>query len=80
MPGREGKNFEGGGVKLKNDTKFAKVYICPDLTRKQQEYDKTLRDKVKEFKGKGMLSIKIVRGKVVREGASGTEVLFGEEL
>lgn len=64
---------------LKGDKQFEKVYICPDLTRKQQEEDKTLRDKVKQFKGRGVIGVKISRGQVIREDASiegGREVLF----
>jgi len=28
-------------------------YVCPDLTRNQQEEDKKLRDQVRNFRGKG---------------------------
>ena len=45
---------------------FEKIYISPDLTRKQQEKDKKLRDMVKEYRVQGMTGVKIVRGKIVR--------------
>src|SRR5277367_6584564 len=57
---------------LKQESKYERIYICPDLTRKQQEEDKTLRDKVKEFRNQGMVGVKINRGCVVKmEGSKG---------
>ena len=61
---------------LKGDKKFEKVYICPDLTHKQQEEDKVLRNKAKEFKNNGVVGVKISRGEVIRIHDSGREVLF----
>ena len=49
---------------LKEIEEYRKVYIVPDMTRKQQEEDKTLRDKVKEFRAKGMEGVRIQRGNV----------------
>lgn len=62
---------------LKKETKYEKTYISPDLTRKQQEEDKALRDKVKEFRNQGMEGVKISKGCVVQEGQGGKkEVLY----
>jgi len=35
---------------LKNITGFENIYVCPDLTRNQQEEDKKLRDQVRDFR------------------------------
>jgi len=62
---------------LKKEPKYEKIYISPDLTRKQQEEDKALRDKVKEFRNQGMEGVKISKGCVVQEGPGGKrEVLY----
>ena len=59
--------------------------MAPDLTRLQQEEDKKLRDKLKEFreegskKGNERTSVKIIRGEIVREVNGGREVLFSLE-
>ena len=44
---------------LKEIEEFKRVYIVPDMTRKQQEEDKTLRDKVKEFRANGMEGVRM---------------------
>ena len=64
---------------LKEDRKFEKIFVSPDLTRKQQEEDKTLRDKLKEFRNQGMLGIKISKGCIVREQGNSREVLYGAD-
>ena len=64
---------------LKSNKKYEKIYVVPDLTRKQQEEDKQLRDKLKEYRRQGMEGIKISRGCIVKEEGSGREVLFGIE-
>jgi polyribonucleotide nucleotidyltransferase len=63
---------------LKAEPKYEKVYVSPDLTRMQQEEDKKLRDKVKEYRRQGMTGVKISRGEVVREEDSGRVVLFSQ--
>ena len=62
---------------LKENSKYDKIYVCPDLTKKQQDEDKKLRDKVREFRNQGMVGVKIVRGEVVKEEAGSRVVLFG---
>ena len=75
-----GKNLKGA-----EDDNLRKVYVAPDLTRLQQEEDKKLRDKLKEFREDGMrkgierTSVKIVRGEIVREVNGGREVNFSLE-
>ena len=64
---------------LKEDRKFEKIFVSPDLTRKQQEENKTLRDKLKEFRNQGMLGIKISKGCIVREQGNSREVLYGAD-
>jgi hypothetical protein len=51
---------------LKGLEQFKKVFIAPDLTRKQQEVDKELRDKVKQFREEGHSNVKIKQGKVIK--------------
>ena len=62
---------------LKKEQKYERIYVSPDLTKKQQEEDKTLRDKVKEFRSQGMEGVKINKGCVVREVQGGRkEILY----
>ena len=51
---------------LKGTSEFKNVFIAPDLTRKQQEIDKDLRDKVKQFRQDGHNNVKIKQGKVIK--------------
>jgi hypothetical protein len=62
---------------LKTNAKFEKVYIAPDLTRKQQEEDKILRDNLKKFRNEGIEGVKINKGCVVRMDGNNRVVLFG---
>jgi hypothetical protein len=61
---------------LKNMVGKERTYIVPDLTRKQQEDDRKLRDQVKIFKGRGDVGVKIVKGQVVKGDGRDREVLF----
>ena len=63
---------------LKRDSKYEKIFLSPDLTRKQQEEDKILRDKVKEYKSQGVEGVKINKGCVIKMEGSKRVVLFGE--
>jgi len=38
---------------LKDIIGFENIYVCPDLTRNQQEEDKKLCDQVRDFRSKG---------------------------
>jgi hypothetical protein len=67
-------------MKLKEEREYEKIFISPDLTRKQQEEDKKLRDKVKELRGQGMTGLKINRGCVVKMEGNKREILFGPTL
>jgi hypothetical protein len=51
---------------LRKHKEYERVFVTPDLTRKQQEADKVLRGKLKEFKEKGETNLKIKKGKVVK--------------
>jgi len=44
---------------LKDCEDFKRVYIAPDLTKKQQECDKDLREHVKKFREEGHQNVKI---------------------
>ena len=62
---------------LKKEPKYEKIYVSPDLTRKQQEIDKALRDKVKVLRSQGIEGVKINKGCVVKEANGGTrEILY----
>ena len=56
---------------LKKNENFEKNYVVPDLTRKQHEEDKQLRDKLKEFGGNGMEGMQISKGCKVDQGKGG---------
>jgi len=62
--------------KLAGIDKFANIYISPDLTRKQQELEKKLRDKFRALKGEGLTNIKINRGKIIQGEGHGMKVLY----
>ena len=64
---------------LKSDKLYEKVYISPDLTRMQQGDDKKLRDLVKQYRGQGMMGVKISRGDIVREDSTGRVVLHSSQ-
>lgn len=58
---------------LKENDKFKRMFISPDLTRKQQEMDKELRNQLKKFREEGETEAKIRFGKVVKNGRGGRE-------
>ena len=51
---------------LKDHDKFGKVFLSPDLTRKQQVVEKDLRDNYKRLRGEGHSNLKIRSGKIVK--------------
>jgi hypothetical protein len=59
---------------LRKHEEYKKVYISPDLTRKQQEADKSIRDKLKEMRNGGETDIRIKKGKIVKN-SNGVEVV-----
>ena len=61
---------------LKESEEFKKVFIAPDLTRKQQATDKDLREHVKKFRDEGQDGVKIKSGKVVKNGPENQVVFF----
>ena len=72
----EGKNEALKRAKnLRYSDDFKNVYIVPDLTRKQQEADKILREHVKKFRAEGMEQVMIKKGKVIKN-EGGTEVVL----
>jgi hypothetical protein len=60
---------------LKDTEQFKRVFIAPDLTRKQQTVDKDLREKVKSFRQDGHSNVKIKQGKVIKN-EPGKEVVI----
>lgn len=56
---------------LKNIDRFKKLFITPDLTKKQQEVDKVLRMKLKEIRDNGEKEAKINNGRIVKNGEGG---------
>lgn len=69
------KRLLSRGKKLK-DSEFAQVFVVPDLTRMQQEEDKIIRDKLKEFRNTGRRNVKIIKGEIVEEDGGQRNVLF----
>jgi hypothetical protein len=51
---------------LKEVEKFKKMFISPDLTRKQQEKDKELRRQLKLIRETGVMRARIKNGKVIK--------------
>ena len=64
------KTFKGA-TSLKQTEEFKNVYIMPDLTRKQQEADKKIRDKLKELRSQGEQNVKIHKGDIVKMAPGG---------
>ena len=50
-----------------NINMLKKIFITPDLTRKQQEVDKKLRDNLKRLRADGEFTANIQGGKVVKK-------------
>lgn len=61
---------------LKDTADFSRVFLTPDLTRKQQEKDKELRNQLKRFRDGGESTARIKYGKVVKNGEGGREVVL----
>jgi hypothetical protein len=60
---------------LKNVEQFKKMFISPDLTRKQQRVDKELRTELKKFREQGEDTAKIRYGKIIKN-VSGKEIVL----
>lgn len=60
---------------LKNVDTFKRMFISPDLTRRQQKVDKELRTELKKFREQGEGSAKIKYGKIVKN-INGKEVVL----
>ena len=54
---------------------YKKVFVAPDLTRKQQEEDKKLRAKLKELREAGDAEVRIKKGKIIKN-VDGTEMVI----
>lgn len=63
-------------MNLKDCKEFDRVFISHDLTRKQQQVDKDLRDRAKKFKEDGEVGVKIKSGKVVKNISGGKVVVL----
>ena len=61
---------------LKDCEEFKRVFIAPDLTRKQQQTDKDLRDHVKKFREEGQTGVMIRYGKVIKNESGGQVVVL----
>jgi hypothetical protein len=61
---------------LKDCNGYEKVYISPDLTRKQQIVDKDLRVHMKQFRDEGHNNVRIKGGKVIKNERGGQETLL----
>ena len=58
------------------DGSFKQVYISPDLTRRQQEVDKDLRQKLKSFREGSEPNARIRGGKNCKKNLEGGEVVI----
>ena len=61
---------------LKNKKEYEKIYVVPDLTKKQQEDDKQLRDKLKELRAQGGVGLKISKGCIVKEDGKERRTIY----
>jgi hypothetical protein len=61
---------------LKEVEKFKKMFISPDLTRKQQEKDKELRRQLKLIRETGVMGARIKNGKVIKNETGGREIVL----
>ena len=52
---------------MKENEKFKRIFISPNLTRKQQDADRELKRQLKEFREKGEAGAKVKSGKVVKK-------------
>ena len=50
---------------LRHSKKYVNIYVTPDLTRKERETNKKLRDELHRRKGTGETNIAIRRGKII---------------
>ena len=62
----EGKNELLRRAKMLKDTGYEKVFLQPDLTIKQQELDKQLRDELKRLRVSGETNVRIKSGKIIK--------------
>ena len=60
---------------LRNVENFKRMFISPDLTRRQQKADKELRTELKKFREQGESTAKIRYGKIVKN-VNGREVVL----
>ena len=61
---------------LKDEEKFKRMFISPDLTRKQQALDKELRTQLKKFRDDGETDVRIKSGKIVKNNRGGREEIL----
>jgi hypothetical protein len=61
---------------LKEVEKFKKMFISPDLTRKQQEKDKELRRQLKLICETGVMGARIKNGKVIKNETGGRDIVL----
>ncbi|MGE5821222.1 MAG: hypothetical protein ACM31M_01390, partial [Nitrososphaerota archaeon] len=60
---------------LKEVEKYKRMFISPDLTRKQQRVDKELRTELKKFREQGEDTARIRYGKIVKN-VNGKEIVI----
>ena len=65
-----------GAKNLKEKDEYKDVYIMPDLTKKQQENGKKLRDKLKEIRASGVRDAKIAHNEIIKINGETKEVLY----
>ena len=70
------KSILKGARNLKEKEEYRNVFIMPDLTKKQQENGKKLRDKLKEIRASGVSDAKIAHNEIVKMNGEHKEVLF----
>jgi len=80
------KTFEARNEVLKRardlieSEEFKNIFIAPDLTRKQQQVDKDLREKVKKFRSEGHSGVRIRQGKIIKNESGNQVVVLYQAL
>ena len=67
------RNILKQATKLRNSTSWSNVFISPDLTPKECEVNRRLREELKSRKEVGEKNLMIRRGKIVVDARKGSE-------
>ena len=61
-------------TKLRKSQRWNTIYVTPDLTFKEREVNKALRDELKRRKANGEQNLIIKRGRIISKGGNSQPV------